>query len=191
MESRQRIELEFDCAPLGGDYRRTERWRGQSVIVDEYLGKAARTIPQNIDIPADTLGLVFNVKGTVLMRQEANNRWLVAPTRSLAFVRGPVRLISLIARGDHHAYVCTWQGWATPFLNTWLNQRLQAASVQRQRMLSCKPIDPMFVQAFDRFEHVLTGADEILEPLVLSVLYEVVPRLVIGRDEIQLAPLPP
>jgi AraC-like DNA-binding protein len=191
VEPRQRIELSFDCAPPVGEFRRADRWRGQAVEVEALLGSANRPSSTILEVPPDTLALFFNTKGTVLLRPEYERRWIVSPERSIVFVRGPVRVPINVARGVHAAYLVVWSGWVTPHLNTWLNQRLQAASQQRQRMIASKPIDPHYSQVFERFEQVLAGPDELTEPQLISVLYEVVPKLIIGRDELQLAPLPP
>ena len=154
------------------------------------MGSANRPTATMLDVPTDTLALFFNTKGTVLLRPEYERRWIVAPERSAVFVRGPVRVPLNVARGAHAAYLALWSSWVTPHLVNWLNNRLQAASSQRQRMIASKPIDPHFSQAFERFEQVLAGPEEMTEPQIISVLYEIVPKLVTGRDELQLAPLP-
>ncbi|MFY9233520.1 MAG: helix-turn-helix transcriptional regulator [Fimbriimonadaceae bacterium] len=84
-----------------------------------------------------------------------------------------------------------WNAWATPHLSAWLAQRLNSVSDEEQRMIASKPIDPQFALAYERFEQVLDGMPDLIEPLVLSVLYEIVPKLTIGQDELQLAHLPP
>lgn len=144
-----------------------------------------------LEVPSDTLALFFNVQGAALIREETERRWVVCPERSAVFVRGPVRAPLNVARGAHTSYMVVWSGWATPHLNTWLNQRLQAASQQRLRMIASKPINPQFELAFERFEQAVGGAEDLLEPMVMSVLYEIIPKLILGRDELQLAPLPP
>lgn len=191
VEPEQRIDLEFDCVPPVGDFRKTERWRSQPLDIDVLAGSISRPVSNSLDIPSDTLALFFNQRGTVLIRAENERRWIVCPERSAIFMRGPVRVPMNVARGTHAAYMIAWSGWATPQLNTWLNHRLQAASQQRQRMIASKPIDPQFSGTYERFEEALAGPEELLEPLVMSVLYELVPKLTVGRDELQLAPLPP
>jgi AraC-like DNA-binding protein len=191
VEPSERVELGFGCEPPLGEYRRTPRWGGETVEVESLVGSCTRPIASVLDVPPDTLLIVFNSRGTVLVRSEYERRWIVCAEKSAVFIRGPLRVPVNVARGLHSAHMITWRGWVTPQLTNWLNQRLQAESEKRLRLIASKPIDPQFSTAHLRFEQALAGPTELIEPMLISVLYELVPRLILGKDELQLAPLPP
>jgi AraC-like DNA-binding protein len=85
--------------------------------------------------------------------------------------------------------ILTWPSRATPVLEVWLQGRT-GARANAARSVACKPIDPHFQDAYQRFDNAVKGPAETMEPLVLSFLYEVATRLMSSGDQVQLAALP-
>jgi AraC-like DNA-binding protein len=107
------------------------------------------------------------------------------------FIKGPVRLSALAARGDHRLQMLSWLSSTLPSLDQWLQTHAPSRNSQgHSRYVGCKPIDPDFVETIKRFEEAKSEKTEITEPLLLSVVYESVGRIMVGGDEMQLSPLP-
>jgi transcriptional regulator GlxA family with amidase domain len=57
-------------------------------------------------------------------------------------------------------------------------------------VVACKPIDPYYKEAIDRFNKALAGPPDSVEPLVVSFLYEVCTKIMSSVDQVQLAATP-
>jgi AraC-like DNA-binding protein len=113
----------------------------------------------------------------------------------MTFIRGGLKLIVQAARGEHQTQILTWQTGMTPLLDHWIVTRTGTRQslppgAAAPRQVGCKPIDPHFQDALARYEEAKRGAVEYAEPLMLSVIYEIAARLMVGLDEVQLAAIP-
>lgn len=140
-------------------------------------------------MPSGINALCFNNSGTLLVRGGSRGRLLVIPPKSVTFIRGGVRLIVQAARGDHSTMMLSWPGIITPLLDNWAAMRAAGRAGQPHRAIACKPVNPQLSDAKARFERALTD-EEAAEPLMLSVVYELIARLMVGSDEVQLAAIP-
>jgi len=133
--------------------------------------------------------LCINLRGTLIARTSLQSKLVLIPPRSLTYVRG-TKLIVQAARGEHHSQVLSWDSRVTPLLDQWIvtrqNSRTERGPV---RSIACKPIEPHFKGALERFSGAV-GSGELMEPQVVSFLYEVVSRLMVGMDQVQLAATP-
>jgi len=148
-----------------------------------------RTTTGFINVPQGMNALCINLKGTVIARAGVQGKLVLIPPRSLTYVRG-TRLILQAARGEHSAIVLSWQSNVTSLLDAWIQSRYGRGSGTASRTVACKPIDPHFRGAVERFDAAIANPNEMLEPLVVSVLYEIVAKLMIGNDQVQLAAVP-
>lgn len=186
-EGESSIEINFECGASVTGLKRTEMPGMGYVKLETVSGSLPRIATGAAVVPAGVNALVINLHGTLLARSAPNGRLVLIPPRSLTFVR-PGRLVVQASRGDHESLLVTWPSRATPILEMWLNAR--AGSKGANRSVACKPIDPHFLGAYDRFNAAIKGSGEVMEPLVLSFLYEVTARLMSSGDQVQLAALP-
>ena len=144
-----------------------------------------------ISVASGVCALGINLEGSVVVRSMASSRVVIVPARSMFFVRGPVRLSALVARGDHKLQVVSWQSNTLSALDLWLQTYGPGRNVKGlSRNLGCKPIDPHLHGLISRFEEAKAENGELTEPLLVSVVYEAVSRIMVGSDEMQLSPLP-
>lgn len=183
------IEIQFECGPSAAGLKRTEMPGMGYVKLETITGNVPRIATGAAFVPAAVNALVINLHGTLMARSAPSGRLVLIPPRSLTFVRAG-RLVVQAARGEHETLLVTWPVRATPVLEVWLQGRTGARSSAQNRAVACKPIDPHFVSAYERFNAAIKGPPEAMEPLVLSVLYEVVARLMTSGDQVQLAALP-
>ncbi|AIE83870.1 helix-turn-helix transcriptional regulator [Fimbriimonas ginsengisoli] len=182
------IELNFDCGASGA-LKRTDVG-GMTYVRHEVLtANVLRTATGYINVPQGMNALCINLKGTLIARAGVQGRLVLCPPRSLTYIRG-TRLIVQAARGEHHSVLLSWQSNVTSLLDAWIQSRHVRNAVGPQRTVACKPIDPHFKGAIERFERAVANPSEILEPMVVSVIYEIVSRLMIGMDQVQLAAVP-
>lgn len=156
--------------------------------LEQVTTSVAKTVTGVVQVPPSLNALVVNYKGAIIARTAAQGKLILVAPRSVTFVRGGTRLIVTAARGDHSVQILTWPGQMTPLLEHYVANSGRGANAGRA--VACKPIDPQFRDALDRYEHSKNGHVDYSEPLMLSVVYEVVARLVTGGDEVQLAALP-
>jgi AraC-like DNA-binding protein len=130
------------------------------------------------------------MEGTLLARASSQARLIIAPPRSITFIRGGTRLIVQAARGMHTTQILSWPGALTPLLESWIAGRAGARASHSHKGVACKPIDPHFRDAIARFDKGKNSTLEATEPLLLSVAYEVVTHVMLGFDEFQLAAIP-
>jgi AraC-like DNA-binding protein len=187
-EGENTIEIQFECGTSATGLKRTEMPGMGYVKLETVSGSVPRIATGAAYVPPNMNALVLNLHGTLLARSAPNGRLVLIPPRSLTFVR-PGRLVLQAARGDHESLLITWPARATPVLEIWLSGRT-GNRANAARTVACKPIDPHFQGAYERFNTALKGPQEVMEPLVLSVLYEVVARLMSSGDQVQLAALP-
>jgi AraC-like DNA-binding protein len=187
------IELYFDCvASPGGAIRRTEVAGTQHLRIENLYGNVQRVATGYATVPSGLNCLCLNMKGTLIGRVGAQGRLVLAPPRSLTFVRG-TRLILQAARGEHHSMLISWPSVVAPLLEHWIASRTTASrntGGMVTRNVACKPIDPHFKDAVERLEKAIAASGDTLEPLIISVLYEVVARMMVGMDQVQLAAIP-
>jgi AraC-like DNA-binding protein len=188
-EADTHIDVRFECAPSQGALKRTPADLSQHFRLDTLTGTVARTTTGSVYVPPGMNALFINMRGTLIARLSVHSRLVLVPPRSLTFVRGGTRLILQAARGEHESQVLAWQAGLAPFLEHWLNAKKDKAS-PTQRSLACKPIDPYFNEAYNRFVALLEGPAELTDPLTMSFLYEIVSRMMVGLDEVQLAAVP-
>ena len=186
------VDVQFECGASASGLKRVEMPGMGYVKLETVSGSVPRIVTGAASVPHGVNALVFNLSGTMLARSAPHGRLVVIPPRSLTFIRSG-KLVVQAARGDHESLLVTWPTPATPVLERWLNARVGKGSGSKGtggRTIACRPIDPHFMAAFDRFDAAIKGAPEAREPLVLSVLYEVVARLMSSGDQVQIAALP-
>lgn len=183
------IELNFDCGATPGALKRSETGGMAYVRMENVTGTVARTSTGYVNVPAGMNALCINYRGTLIARAGVQGRLVLIPPRSLTFIRG-TRLILQAARGEHQTVLLSWHSNVTSLLDAWLQTRARASGTGQIRTVACKPIDPHFKDAIARFEQATAGPNETMEPMVVSVLYEMVSRLMIGFDQVQLAAVP-
>ncbi|HSI72370.1 MAG TPA: helix-turn-helix transcriptional regulator [Fimbriimonas sp.] len=192
-DANDHIELYFDCgATPGGAIKRTEVAGTQHLRIENLTANIARVSTGYASIPSGLNVLCLNLRGTLIGRVGSQGRLVLAPPRSLTFVRG-TRLILQAARGEHHSMLITWPSVVAPLLEHWIASRSgpnRSNGGMMTRNVACKPIDPHFKDAVERMEKAIEAGGDTLEPLIVSVLYEVVARMMIGMDQVQLAAIP-
>jgi len=183
------LDIRFDCG-ANGTIRRSEAANIQQLRLETVSGQVTRTVPGQVTVPHGVCALAFNTKGTLLARTSPQSKLSIIPPRSVTYLRGGVRLIVQAARGDHSVQVLSWNQLLTPLLDAWASLRATPRSGQGARQIACKPIDPHLVDAYNRFEAARSGGPEMAEPMILSAAYELIARLMVSSDEVQLAAVP-
>lgn len=188
----------------GGEVVETMESRRQETrlrLTDPALGEvlhAYRTFDQMerprhyaLKVGADANALICINTGTQLLRTSAESRWYLVAPHSLALVRGPVTIDCQWARGKHDNFVVQWHDATAPRLGEWLRKNWHAIQSERKSWMVGAMIAPKFLTACNRLREALDGPDAAFEPLLWSVIFEVVPGLAMSRNEIGLAPVPP
>ena len=183
------LDIRFDCG-ANGTFRRSEAANIQQLRLEAVTGQVTRTVAGIVTVPSGVCALCFNTKGTLLARTSPQSKLIIVPPRSVTYLRGGVRLIVQAARGDHSIQVLSWNQLLTPLLDAWAASRATPRSGQGSRQIACKPIEPHLLDAFGRFEAARTGTLDMAEPLILSAAYELIARLMVSSDEVQLAAVP-
>ncbi len=184
------LDIRFDCGP-NGTFRRAEAGNIQQLRLEGVTGQVTRTVAGIVSVPAGVSALCFNSKGTLLARTSAQSKLIIVPPRSVTYLRGSVRLIVQAARGDHAIQVLSWNQLLTPLLDAWASSRgTTRGGAGGSRQIACKPIDPHLQDAYNRFELARTGVHDIAEPMILSSAYELIAKLMMSSDEVQLAAVP-
>jgi len=183
------IELNFDCGATSGNLKRVEVGGMTYVRLENVTGTVARTSTGMVTVPAGMNVLCLNMRGTLIARSGPQGKIILIPPRSLTYIRG-TRLILQAARGEHHSQLLSWQSNVTSLLDAWIQTRQNPRTGGIVRNVACKPIDPHFKGAVERLTAAINNPSETMEPIVVSVLYEIVSRLMVGLDQVQLAALP-
>ncbi|MCC7230648.1 MAG: helix-turn-helix transcriptional regulator [Fimbriimonadaceae bacterium] len=135
--------------------------------------------------------LGINAEGAIIARSAQASRIVIVPPQSIFYIKGPVRLSALVARGEHCLNLLSWSSTSMPILDHWTSSYGQNRSSKGQiRNVGCKPINPNFVASMSRFDEAKSSPSELMEPLLLSVIWECVARIMVGGDEMQLSPIP-
>jgi AraC-like DNA-binding protein len=162
----------------------------QHLRLETQQATLAKIAPGTVVVPAQFNALAINYRGTLLVRSATNPRLIVVPPRSITFLKGRLKLGVVAARGEHSTQILSWASAVTPLLEHWINSRLQARSAQHSvRQVACKPIDPHLAGAIERLENSKNSGESV-ELLMLSAIYEIVSKLMMGADEVQLATIP-
>ena len=183
------IDLNFDCGASPGALKRIDVPGMNYVRLENSSGTVTRTATGYLVVPTGMSALCINLKGTLIARTGVQGKLVLIPPRSLTFIRG-ARLIVQAARGEHQTQVLSWENRVTPLLDNWITTRIARASSGLTRNIACRAIDPHFKVAVARFDQALETPNEMMEPMVISVIYEIVSRLMVGSDQIQLAAVP-
>jgi len=183
------LELSFDCGLTGA--KRSE-FGGLSVLRLEALSiNAPKSATGTVSIAAGVNVFGVNVDGAVIGRPASASRVVILPAQSVFFAKGPLRLSTLAARGDHKLQLLSWHSTALPSLDQWLQSHGPTRSGKGlAKRIGCRPIDPVIADALKRMEEAKSLNDAMTEPLMMSVVHEVVGRIMVGEDEMQLSMLP-
>lgn len=183
-----RVDLNFDCGAMPGALKRSDAPGMSYIKLENLSGTVARTATGYLVVPAGMCALCINLKGTLITRPGVQSKLVLVPPRSITFIRG-TRLIVQAARGEHQSQLLSWEGRVTPLLDNWITTRVNRAA-GTARAIACRPIDPHFRATVARFDHAAAHPNDSMEPLMVSVIYEFVARLMIGSDQVQLAAVP-
>lgn len=186
-EPEAHVDLTFECGQQV--VKRQDLPGFQHMRLQQVTTTVAKTATGIISVPTSINALIVNFQGSAIARTTSQGRLILVAPRSVTFVRGGTRLIVTAARGEHVSHVLTWPAGMTPLLEHYVAGTGKGGS--STRIVACKPIDPQFMEAMQRYETARNGSVDYAEPLMLSVVYEIVARLVTGGDEVQLAALPP
>jgi len=185
------LRLDFEATPVSGTINRKEILRGDALHVDSFEGAVKKTMQARLRLGAESLALFLMRSGTSLIWGEADRRWFVLPPQSVTYLRGPVNFLMSFARMEQKLEVIAWHGRSTPILGEWLErQRVKSGKGDRPRMMATMPYSPVYQSVMQRFDEACNGNPELLEPSILSVIYEMLPRLVRSRSRLGLAPVP-
>lgn len=188
-EGESHLEVNFECAV--GSNRRLDQASLQHLKLEVHQAILSKTAPGTVVVPAQYNAIAINTKGTLLVRSATNPKLIVVPPRSVTYLKGRLKLGVVAARGEHSTQILSWASAVTPLLEHWINSRLQSRNgLHSVRPIACKPVDPHFSEAVDRFESA-RGSGDSVELVMLSAIYEIVAKLMLGADEVQLATIPP
>jgi AraC-like DNA-binding protein len=183
------LDLSFDCGLANA--KRSEFPGLNYLRLEAFSISVARSAAGTVGVMAGVNVLGINLDGAIIARTGAASKVTIVPPRSMFFIKGPVRLSALAARGDHRIQMLSWLSSTLPSLDQWLQNHATSRNSQgHSKYVGCKPIDPNFVDTIKRFEEAKSEKTEITEPLLLSVIYESVGRIMVGGDQMQLSPLP-
>jgi len=183
------IDLNFDCGTTPGTLKRVEVPGMNYLRLENINGSVTRTSTGYLVVPNGMCALCINLKGTLIVRSGVQGKLILVPPRSITFIRG-ARLIVQAARGEHSSQLLSWEGRVTPLLDNWIAARIGRANNAFARPVACKPIDPFFKVALARYDQAIAQPNETLEPMVVSVIYEIASRLMTSSDQVQLAAVP-
>lgn len=183
------IDINFDCGASPGALKRSEVAGMNYIRLENLSGTVARTATGYLVVPSGMCSLCVNLKGTLIARTGVQGRLVLIPPRSITFIRG-ARLILQAARGEHQSQLLSWEGRVTPLLDNWISTRVNRSNSNSPRSVACRPIDPHFKTTLARFDQAVANPNDTMEPLIVSVIYEFVARLMIGSDQVQLAAVP-
>ena len=183
------VEIGFDC-----DLSLTHQKIGgssfsPSVSVSNAAASVQKPVGGYAQVPQSVNALCINYRGALLARASGTNKHLLLPPRSLIFVRGGTKLSLQAARGDHEAILLSWFSGVAPALEGWIVAKTSGKG-GGSRSLACRAIEPHLSPVIARFEAARTGPEDLMEPLLLSLIHESVAMLLSEPNEMQLATLP-
>lgn len=183
------LEIGFDCGQCNIDRK---DFPGLTYLKLEALTAAvARSASGVLSVAPGVNVLGINAEGAIIARSAQASRIVIVPPQSIFYIKGPVRLSALVARGEHCLNLLSWSSTSMPILDHWTSSYGQNRSSKGQiRNVGCKPINPNFVASMSRFDEAKSSPSELMEPLLLSVIWECVARIMVGGDEMQLSPIP-
>jgi AraC-like DNA-binding protein len=159
------------------------------VRLESLTGNVNKTATGTCVVPNGMNALCLNLKGTILARAASSGKLVIIPPRSLTYIRN-TRLIVQCARGEHSSQLLSWPIVVTNLMERWMQERQGAKAVASARMVACKPIDPHFKDAVERFNKALQSPADVVEPLIVSFLYETCTKIMSSVDQVQLAATP-
>jgi AraC-like DNA-binding protein len=185
------VNISFECVSSIGTYRRADSANLPNLRVESIVATVHKSLTGQVQVPPTVHLLVFNRRGTLIVRPPSPGKAIVLPPRTLAIAKAGTRVAVHAARGEHELSLLTWLAAMTPLLDHWITHRAnQRANAGQNRNVGAKPMDPHFTQAVERFAVARNASPDAAEPMLLSVAYEVATRLLSGGDELQLANLP-
>lgn len=149
-------------------------------------GQCDKTAPTEIELGDAHAAILLKGEGTLLLRNEAEPKWMVLPANSLAFVRGSASLRAVFGRGNHELDAVMWNCALTPQIDAWLAEGTRTKKGQP----TCRPIEPHFLSVVDRIQTAADVTGPVQEMLMLSAAYEMVANLDQGVYTLPLASLP-
>lgn len=150
-------------------------------------GQCDKTAPTDIDLDDAHAAILLKGEGTMLLRGRSDPKWIILPSNSLAFVRGPASLRAVFGRGAHELDTVMWDCSLTPQIDAWLSEGTRSQKGQP----TCRPIEPHFLAVVDRIQSAADVTGPVQEMLMLSAAYEMVANLDQGVYALPLATLPP
>jgi AraC-like DNA-binding protein len=160
------------------------------VRLETISGTVSKTATGVCVVPNGINALCLNLRGTLIARTGLQGKLVLIPPRSITYIRN-TRLIVQCARGEHFSQLLSWPTVVTNLMEKWMQDRTTGKNQNSPaRVVACKPIDPHFKDAVERFNKAVSGPAEIVEPLVVSFLYEAGARLMSSLDQVQLAATP-
>lgn len=183
----EKIALSLTKLREQGDFRFNRRSEGSSVHAYRLAGRCELSATAHLDVPPGVFLLVVNVEGTVLMRCRTEKRWTIVSRGTLAFAATPRRLVASFGRGDHEIDLFWWSDSLTPQIAEWA----KTECAERTHTVQYRSVAPVFNSIVERLNEGLAEPMPRQELLLLSCVYEMVPRLTDSTHGLHLAPLPP
>jgi AraC-like DNA-binding protein len=187
--SEPHIDINFDCGATPIAVRKSESVGMNYVRLETISGNVNKTATGVCVIPSGMNALCLNLKGTLLARTAPQGKLVIVPPRSLTYIRN-TRLIVQCARGEHVSQLLSWPTVVTNLMERWMMERQSGKGGAPSRTVACKPIDPFYKEAVERFNKAIQGPPDTVEPLVVSFLYEVCTKIMSSVDQVQLAATP-
>jgi AraC-like DNA-binding protein len=188
------VDIMFDCPPSQGAIKRQTLSNLNNLQLESLSGSVIKTATGFASVAAGRSLLVVNRVGTLLVKplNAGPSRLVVIPPKSVIFVRGNIRLQIQAARGEHLLTAIAWDATHTPLLDFWVAEQAgHRTQTSHARQIGCQSIQPQFTSTVARLDEAIAGPPEVCEPLVFSVAYEMVAKLMSGQDQVELASVPP
>lgn len=171
---------------------RVELMKSAQLSVELVTGHISQTHPAGLKVGDNQHALILVCEGTLLVRQEADQRWSVVAPRATAFAPSESNLKINVSRGEHKFYIVTWKASSFQILDSWINSHLPHANGKqvRRQIPMCKPMLPQGPTELARVDQLLRSQAPNALPAVLTLISSSVGLTLIGESEIGLSPLP-
>ncbi len=184
------IDIQFDCGAFPATFKRADLPGLTHIRFENVTGGVSKTASGSATVPPGFNAILINRRGTLLLRTSTRNRLILVPPQSITYLRS-CRLIAQAARGDHSCQVISWPTAALPFLEHWLISR-NATRTEKgaPRPIATQPIDHVLRNALDWLDAATEPTTEVTEPLIVSFIFKVVPKLITMGDQYKLTGIP-